>query len=121
MNFGISVDENTLGGQALGAMARDGVAVVEMAMLTGVEFDLAVVIKEGGETTIRMDRLDDSEVAIGNAERFVRRGELDSIAYREVVFGLSVNTDTGESARIIGGNFALRFLNAEVVRNWVAP
>ncbi len=83
MYFGIGMHENTLGGEALGAVAGDGVAVVEMAMLAGVEFDLAVVVEPSGETTIGVDRLDDSEVAIGNAERFVRRGELDSIAYRE--------------------------------------
>jgi hypothetical protein len=44
--------ENTLGREALGAVAGDGVAVVEMAMLAGVEFDLAVVVEPGEETTI---------------------------------------------------------------------
>ena len=35
------------------------------------------------------------------------------------MFDLSVNTDTGESARIIGGKFLARFLNGEQVCNWV--
>ena len=91
MHFGIGVDENTLGGEALGAVARDGVAVVEMAMLAGVEFDLAVVVESGGETTIGVNLLDDGEVAIGNAERSVGRGELDAIAYGELVFDSSVS------------------------------
>ena len=119
MHFGIGVDENTLGGEALGAVAGDGVAVVEMPMLAEVEFDLAVVVESGGETTIGVDLLDDGEVAIGNAERFVGRGELDAIAYGELVFDSSVNTDAGESARIIGDNFAVRFLNGELVGSWV--
>ena len=45
MNFSIGVDENAFGGKALGAVAGDGVSVVEMTMLAGVEFDLAVVVE----------------------------------------------------------------------------
>jgi len=32
--------------------------VVEITMLAGVEFDLAIVVEAGGEATIGMDRLD---------------------------------------------------------------
>jgi hypothetical protein len=45
VNFSIGVDENAFGGKALGAVAGDGVSVVEMTMLAGVEFDLAVVVE----------------------------------------------------------------------------
>lgn len=100
-------------------MAGDGVAVVEMAMVAAVEFDLDVVVEADGEPTIWMHRFDDGEVAIGDPKLFVGRGELDAIAYGEVVFDHSVNTDTGESARIIGGKFPARFLNGELVCNWV--
>ena len=81
MDAGIGMDEDALGGEALGAVTGDGVAVVEMTMLAGVEFDLAVVVEACRDPTIGMDRLDDREVAIGNAERFVGRGELDAVAY----------------------------------------
>ena len=68
MNFGIGLDENAFGGKALGAVAGDGVAVVEMTMLVGVEFDLAVVVEADGQAAIGVDRLDRSDVAICNAE-----------------------------------------------------
>ncbi len=52
VNFVIGVDENAFGGKALGAVTRDGVAVVEMTMLAGVEFDPAVVVEACRESTI---------------------------------------------------------------------
>jgi hypothetical protein len=58
-----------------------GVAVVEVTMLARVEFDLAVVVEACREPIIGMNRLDGREVAIGNAKRFVGRGELDAVAY----------------------------------------
>ena len=80
MDAGIGVNEDPFGSEALRTVTGDGVAVVEMTMLAGVEHDLAVVVEAGGEPTIAVDRLDDGEVAIGNAKRFVGRGELDAIA-----------------------------------------
>src|ERR1700691_2171532 len=44
----VSVNENAFGGKALGAVTGNGVAVVEMTMLVGVEFDLAVVVEADG-------------------------------------------------------------------------
>ncbi len=37
----VGVDEDALGGEALGAVAGDGVTVVEVALFGGVEADLA--------------------------------------------------------------------------------
>ncbi len=68
MDVGIGVNEDTFGGEALRAVTGDGVAVVEMTMLAGVELDLAVVVVAGGKAAVGMDCLDDGEVAIGNAE-----------------------------------------------------
>jgi hypothetical protein len=45
MNAGIGMYEDAFGGQALGAVAGEGVAVVEMPVLLGTELDLAVVIE----------------------------------------------------------------------------
>ncbi len=53
VDAGIGVDEDAFGGEALGAVTGDGVAVIEMAMLIGVEFDLAVVVEAGGDAAIR--------------------------------------------------------------------
>ena len=77
VDAGVGMNEDALGGEALGAVTGDGVAVVEMTMLSGVELDLAAVVQAGGEATIGMDRLDGREVAIGNAKRFVGRCELE--------------------------------------------
>ena len=43
MDAGIGVNEDALGGESLGAVAGDGIAVVEMTMLAGVELDPAVL------------------------------------------------------------------------------
>ena len=58
VDAGIGVDEDAFGGESLGAVTGDGVAVVEMTMLAGVELDLAIVGEVGGETAIGMDGLD---------------------------------------------------------------
>jgi len=58
VDSGVSMNEDALGGEALGAVTGNGVAVVEMTMLVGVEFDQAVVVEAGGQATIGMDRLD---------------------------------------------------------------
>ena len=102
VDAGIGVNENAFGGEALGAVTGDGIAVVEMTMLAGVEFDLAVVVEAGGKATIGMDRLDGGEVAIGNAKRFVGGGELDAVAYGELAFDLLVDADACEAAGIVG-------------------
>ena len=41
----IRVNEDALGRKALGAVTSNGIAVVEMTMLDGVEFDLAAVVE----------------------------------------------------------------------------
>jgi hypothetical protein len=54
VDTGVGIDEDALGGKALGVVTGDGVAVVEMTMLAGVEFDLAVAVEAGGERTFRV-------------------------------------------------------------------
>ena len=68
MDAGIGINEDALGGKALGAVTGYGIAVVKMTMLAGAELDLAVVVQTGGNATIGTDRFDGSEVAVGNAE-----------------------------------------------------
>ena len=64
----VGVNEDTFGGKALGAVTRDGIAVVEMTMLVSVELYLAVVVEPGREPTIGIDGIDSSEIAIGDTE-----------------------------------------------------
>ena len=47
VDAGIGIDENALGGEALGTVAGDGVAVVEVAVLLSVELSLAVAVETG--------------------------------------------------------------------------
>jgi len=105
VNAGIGMNEDAFGGEALGAVAGDGVPVVEMSMLTGVELDRPVVVEAGGEMGIGMDRLDNGQIAIGNAERFVGGGELDAVAYGELAVDFAIDANTGETAGIVGGKF----------------
>jgi hypothetical protein len=97
VDAGIGVNEDAFGGEALRAVTGDGVAVIEMTMLAGAEFDLAVVVEACREAAIGMDHLDRGHVAIRNVERFVGRGELYAVAYRELAFDLPVDADAGEA------------------------
>ena len=68
VDAGIAVNEDAFGGKALGAVTGNGVAVVEMTMLVGIKFDLAVVVEADGQATVGVDHLDRGHVAICNAE-----------------------------------------------------
>ena len=48
------VNEGALGAEALGNVTGDGVAVVEMTTLAGVEFGSAVVVESCREPTFRV-------------------------------------------------------------------
>ena len=68
MDAGVGMDEDALGGESLGAVAGDGVAVIEVAMLGGIEFNLPVVVEPGGDSAIGRNGLDHGKVAIGDAK-----------------------------------------------------
>ena len=115
MNIGIGVDEDAFSGRTLGAVAGDGVAVVEMTMLAGVECDVAVVVEADGHAAIGMDRLDDGHVPIRHAEHLVGCGELNPVAYGELAVDLLVNADACQAAGIVSGKFLVRLLERELV------
>jgi hypothetical protein len=68
MDVRVSVDEHALGGEALGAVARDCVAVIEMPVIHRIEFQLAIAFEPCGEPAVRCNGLDDGKVAIGDAK-----------------------------------------------------
>src|SRR5580698_5250124 len=115
----VSMNENAFGGEPLRAVTGDGIAVVEMTMLNGVEFDLAAVVEACRKSTVGMDGLDRREVAIGDAKRFVWGCELNAVAYGELTFDFLIDADTGQSAGIIAGKFLVRFLDHELVCAWI--
>ena len=47
VDAGVCIHKHALGGEALGAVAGNGVTVVEMAVLLGLELDLAVAVEAG--------------------------------------------------------------------------
>ncbi len=53
VDAGIGVNEDAVGSEALGTMARDGIAVVKMTMISGIKLDLAVVIEARANLAIR--------------------------------------------------------------------
>ena len=93
MNAGVCVNEDALCCKPLGTVAGNGVAVIEVAVVSGIELDSAVIIEPRSNSTIQCDRLDEGEIAVGGAERFVRGRELDPVADREFVGHFPVDTD----------------------------
>src|ERR1700733_4869258 len=106
MNVGIGVDKDPLGGKPLGAVAGDGVAVIEVAMLRGVELDLPVVIEPCSNSSAGRNGFDNGKVTVGDGEQFIRGRELNSVANREFMGNFTVDTDTSEAARVVCGGFA---------------
>jgi hypothetical protein len=68
MDAGVRVDEDTLGGETLGAVAGDGISVVEVAVFAGVELNLLVIVQAGREAAIGMDCLYNGKVAVCDSE-----------------------------------------------------
>ena len=67
MDASIGVDQDALGGEALGTVAGDGVAMIEMAMFGRVELDEPVIIRPRGNSAIRRDGFDHGKIAVGDA------------------------------------------------------
>ena len=95
MNTGISINENALGRESLRAMARHGVSVIEVAMSQGVKLDLTAIVEARRDMAIGSDRIDHCKVAVGDAERFVGRCELNLVADGEFMRHFAVDIDAG--------------------------
>lgn len=82
-------------------MAGNGVPVVKMAMLFGIEFDLLAVVEAGRDASIRRHGFDGGKVAVGDAKRLVWSGELNTIADRKLARSFPIDADARESAWIV--------------------
>ena len=58
MNGTVHVDEHAVGGQPLRTVAGDGVSVIEMRMLCGIELDIPVVFCAERNVPVSIDLLD---------------------------------------------------------------
>src|ERR1035438_4383877 len=80
VNGCVGVYKDALRSEALGTVTGDGEAVIEMAVVLGVEFFLTVAVETSGDTAVRRNGFDGGKVAIGDAKRLVGCGELDAVA-----------------------------------------
>jgi hypothetical protein len=103
VDTGIGVNENAFRSEALGAVTGDGVAMIEMTLLARLELALAVVVETCNEPTVGIDRLDEREVAVSDAELFDGRGELD-----ESASGMSLPPGSGVSPSVTSARVARR-------------
>ena len=78
---------------------------------------LSLLCEGGGYAAIGRNRLDYCKIAIGNAQRFVGRGELNAVAYGELAIDFLVDADACEAAGIVGGKFPIRFLATTCPKN----
>jgi hypothetical protein len=60
----IGADKDALGGEALGTVTGHGVSAVEVAVVLGVELDLAVAVEKGENEAIRGDGLDGGKAVL---------------------------------------------------------
>jgi hypothetical protein len=83
MDTSIGVNQDTLGRESQGAVAGDGVAMIEVAVLAGAEFDPAIAFEPTRDATIGCDGFNHGKAAIDDAKRLVWCGELNPVANRE--------------------------------------
>ena len=73
MRAGVDVDGDAVSGEALGTVAGDGVAMIEVRNPRRVKYDLLSISETGGEQTFGRDSLDRRPFSIGDAQPLVGR------------------------------------------------
>ena len=101
MCAGIHVHEHALCGHALRTVARDGIAVVEVAHLADIEADVLLLAVQAHRNAVAIDLLDRGEVTVGDAEFARGRRELNAIAFGEVPPDLLVGADALQALRVV--------------------
>jgi hypothetical protein len=102
VDAGVGIDQDAFRGESLRAVAANGVSVVEMAMFFGIEFDLPAIVEAGRDAAIWDNGIDGGKVAVADAKRLVRSGELDAVADGKFARNFPIHSDAGESAWIVG-------------------
>ena len=96
VNADVDVHQNPVGGESLGAVAGDGIAMIEVPHLVGVERNGLAIVHADGKLSILTDALDGAEVTIGDAKLFVGRVKLQPVPDGKRPLDLAVGTDTVE-------------------------
>jgi hypothetical protein len=91
VNAGIGVDQNTFGGEPLGAVAGDGITMIEVAMFFGIEFNLTIVFESASDAAFAIPGgINDSGPASGGRyETFKACSPRSEAGASEVLFACS--------------------------------
>jgi hypothetical protein len=89
--FCVDVDEDAIRGLALAGMTGDGIAMIQVRMLSGVDAHASASVQPQAHSTIVGDALDSPELAVGDLQVIRRRSELDTVANRESLLLLPID------------------------------
>src|ERR1019366_4080232 len=77
--LGVYVNQDTVGSLPLAGVAGHGIAMIEMQMLAGVEFDRAATVHLQAQPPVPSDALDGPQLAVRNFQFVGRCCGLDSV------------------------------------------
>ena len=98
----VYVDQHSVGGGSLAAVAGHRIAVVEMRMFVDIEMGAPPGVLPNLEVTVGVDLFDGSELAVGNVLVAARRGEMHAVTGRKVAFRFPGDTHSVQPVRVIG-------------------
>jgi len=84
------MDKHSISSLTLTAMARHGIAAVQMRILSNVERDRAARVETDSEVATVVELLDGAQLTVGYILFSVWGGELDAVAFTERSLCLSV-------------------------------
>src|SRR5580704_15289344 len=79
--FGVHVNQDTVGSLSLAGVAGHCISMVEMRMLGRVEFKGAATVHPEAQTPVFIDAFDGTQLAVRNSEVIGRRGKLNAVAH----------------------------------------
>ena len=106
--IGVHIDEDAVFGQALGTVAGDGIAVIEVPHPSGVEIDCSSVIHFDGQAIAIAHGFDTAAITVVHAEVLIIVRELDAIAGGELARKVGVNIHPAQALRIVDHGLAIR-------------
>ena len=105
--IGVHIDEDAVFGQTLGAVAGNGIAVIEMLHPSGVKIEGSSVIHFHGQAIVIADGFDPAAITVVHVEILIIVRELDAITGRELTRKAGVNIDSAQTLRIVGHLLAI--------------
>ena len=109
------MDQNAVGSLALAAVACHRITVVEMGIVPDVECNRTARIEANLQITIGVDLLDGAQFSVGDVAFSIRRGELHAVAFAERAFGLAIQRDSLQTARIVSNALAVLPLDRDAI------